>query len=87
VGPRRTAERFSFEREAPKALTFGFHGVFNMIALFGADDFWQVYRTLDDRSTTLVDYRLLMRQFGRGSSAARRKIRLTGDWLTALIGR
>jgi hypothetical protein len=84
---RETAERFSFEREAPEGRTFGFHGVFNMIALFGADHFWQVYRTLDDRKTVFIDYQLLMKQLGRGSSPTRRRIRLTVDRLAALIRR
>ena len=73
------AARFAFERSAPPGRTFGFHGVFNMIPLLGADRFWQIYESLDDRSTVFHDYRLLMRQVASGKCAARRRLELTVD--------
>ena len=74
-----TAARFAFERSAPARPTFGFHGVFNMIPLLGADCFWRIYRGLDDPSTVFHDYRLLMRQLGSGKGAARRRLELSAD--------
>ena len=82
---RATAERFSFERSTPPGPTFGFHGVFNMIPILGADRFWQLYRALDDRSTAAVDYRLLMAQLGAGTDATRRRLQLTRDRVGALF--
>lgn len=74
-----SAARFAFERSAPPGPTFGFHGVFNMIPLLGADRFWRAYEGLDDRSTVFHDYRLLMRQLGTGESAAKRRLKLSLD--------
>ena len=87
---RRTAERFAFERGAVAGPTLGFHGVFNMIPLLGAERFWNLYRGLDERSTAFVDYRLLMRQLGvRGGGGASwlRRLRFTTDRIAALAGR
>jgi hypothetical protein len=84
---RATAERFAFERTKPPGSTFGFHGIFNMIPVLGADRFWELYNSLDDRSTALVDYRLLMKQLGSGRNALRRRMRLTGDVLQLLLRR
>ena len=84
---RTTAERFSFEREAPREPTFGFHGVFNMIPLLGVERFWGIYPELDDKSAALTDYRLLMRQIGNGKSPARRRYLLTKDRLSASLRR
>jgi hypothetical protein len=84
---RVVADRFAFERAAPVARTFGFHGVFNIIPALGADRFWQVYRSLDDRSTAWLDYALLMRQLGSGHQATWRRMRLSLDRLKALAGR
>lgn len=81
-----TAERFAFERAEPRA-SFGFHGVFNMIDVLGADRFWDLYRTLDDPSTAFVDYRTLFRQLGQGRDALARRARLTLDRLRSLFGR
>jgi hypothetical protein len=84
---RATAERFSFEREARREPTFGFHGVFNMIQLLGVERFWELYSGLDDKSAALTDYRLLMRQIGNGTSRARRRYQLTKDRLSASLRR
>lgn len=81
---RATAARFSFEREAPAGPTFGFHGIFNMIPVLGADRFWEMYRQLDDRSSAFVDYGLLIRQLGDGGAATLRRVQLTKDKISAL---
>jgi len=81
------AAQFAFERSAPPGPTFGFHGVFNMIPLFGADRFWQTYDSLDDRSTVFHDFRLLMRQLGSGKSAAKRRLELSLDLVRSRLRR
>jgi len=78
---RKTAERFAFERTVPAGATFGFHGIFNMIPVLGAEHFWQIYRKLDDRSTVFVDYRLLMKQLGSSGIATARRAWLSLDLL------
>lgn len=84
---RAVAERFAFERTERPGLTFGFHGIFNMIPVLGADRFWELYKSLDDRKTALVDYRLLMKQLGSGRNVLRRRTRLTRDVLQLLVQR
>jgi hypothetical protein len=84
---RPLAERFSFERSKPANPTFGFHGIFNMIPVLGPDVFWDAYRTLDDRKTAAVDFGLLFRQLGSGAKAARRRLKLTIDYLVIAAGR
>ena len=83
---RQTAAQFAFERAKTFGPTFGFHGIFNMIPALGPERFWELYSTLDDRSTAFVDYRLLMRQLGVGRSAAARRARLTADRMLNLLG-
>jgi len=80
------AQRFSVERTGLGQPSFGFHGIFNMIPLLGADRFWRTYRTLDDPSTAFVDYGPLMRQLGSGTHALKRQGRLTLDYLKSLFG-
>jgi hypothetical protein len=84
---RPAAERFAFERTGPGNCTFGFHGVFNMVSVLGPDRFWEIYRTLDDKRTTLVDYRRIMCQLGNGRAAMRRRTRLTFDRIGASFSR
>lgn len=84
---RAMAERFSVERSSPATGSFGFHGVFNMIAELGADRFWEIYSTLDDRSTAFVDYALLMGQLKAGRTPWRRRLRLTRDLIEQRVRR
>ncbi|WP_223276217.1 DUF5672 family protein [Sphingomonas daechungensis] len=81
---RSLAERFSFERGDPVGPTFGFHGIFNLIPVLGADGFWDLYRKLDDRKTAAVDFGLLFHQLANGSNAIRRRLKLTIDYLAAI---
>jgi hypothetical protein len=83
---RATAARFSFERSKECAETFGFHGVFNMVSILGPDEFWEIYRSLDDRSTVFTDYRLIMRQLGSRSGELKKQARLTVDRLRHSLG-
>jgi hypothetical protein len=81
---RATADRFSFERSAPSAPTFGFHGVFNMASVVGEEKFWAVYRTLDDRNTVATDLPLILRQI-RGRNRFTRRVRLISDRVQDLL--
>jgi hypothetical protein len=78
---RALAEQFSFERTAPRGPTFGFHGIFNLFGALGPAGFWEIYRSLDDRSTIAADYWRLMQQLGQGDGAWSRRARLTLDRL------
>lgn len=80
-----TAENFAFERSWSGKSTFGFHGIFNMIPVLGADRFWKSYRSLDDPSTAWVDFRTLLHQVGTGRRALRRRARLGLDRLRSLF--
>jgi hypothetical protein len=82
---RTVAEHFAFERNVPANKTFGFHGIFNMIQAVGADRFWEIYSSLDDRRTAFVDYWLLMRQLGQSRLAIARQTRLTLDRMASLL--
>jgi len=52
---RETASRFAFERGETRKSAFGFHGIFNLVPVLGADRFWQHRRIhpLDDAQTGL----------------------------------
>lgn len=84
---RAVAARFAYERVAPRAPTFGFHGIFNMAEALGPERFWSLYRTLDDPRSAFVDYWLLLRQLGEGRQPTRRRMRLTLDRLAGLLRR
>jgi len=73
------AAHFSFERQRSRSATFGFHGVFNMIPLLGAADFWQMYRSLDDRRTVWIDYWLILGQLAGSVSGWLRMARMSLD--------
>ena len=81
------AERFAFERTVPSAPTFGFHGIFNLILVLGRDQFWALYRLLDDRGTMRADYGLMLRQLGVGPTAFARQLRLTTDLIRLTLRR
>jgi hypothetical protein len=84
---RDIAEQFAFERAAPSGPTFGFHGAFNMLEILGRERFWALYDTLDERSSALTDYRLLLGESGRGSSGLGRRARVIFDRAKQLIRR
>jgi hypothetical protein len=74
-----TAADFAYERSRLTSQTFGFHGAFNMIPIMGADAFWRIYLSLDQRESLFTDYDLIFRQLGRSPSAWKRQLRLTVD--------
>lgn len=83
--PAELAERFSYERTAPKEPSFGFHGVFNMIPALGADRFWKIYNLLDERTAADYDYVLLMRQLGGQPDSLSRRLTLSRRRLASLL--
>jgi hypothetical protein len=87
---RHVAQAFAFERTGPSP-SFGFHGVFNMIPLFGVERFAAVYRGLDDRRTIFHDWKLLTRQLVARAGGLRLALRLACNRLragfTGLVGR
>jgi hypothetical protein len=50
-----------------------------MIPIMGADAFWRIYLSLDQRESLFTDYDLIFRQLGRSPSAWKRQLRLTVD--------
>jgi hypothetical protein len=58
-----------------------------MIPLLGVERFWSIYEELDDPSTAIHDYGLLMRQLGSRRGAARRRFELTMDFVRSRIGK
>jgi hypothetical protein len=84
---RQTAERFAFERTKPRTSTFGFHGAFNLVPLFGTGGFRETYLSLDDRTTIFRDLRLLLKQLARDRVGNRLRGRLVFDWIRWLASR
>jgi hypothetical protein len=82
---RAIAERFSYERTAPCGSTFGFHGIFNMVPEVGVEEFWATYMSLDDRSTAITDFELIIGQLGAGSASFRRRLRFALDALKRAV--
>lgn len=78
---RSTAERFAFERSKTETSTFGFHGAFNLVPLFGTAQFRQTYLSLDDRTTIFRDLGLLLKQFTRDRAGNALRVRLLFDWI------
>jgi hypothetical protein len=76
---RIMADRFSSERAGDPAASFGFHGVWHMARLFGVRDFWDLYRTLDDRSTIRHDFGTVLNQLWPGKGGAGRALKLLAD--------
>jgi hypothetical protein len=77
--PRAVADRFSAERAGDPSTSFGYHGVWHMPHLFGVQAFWQIYGTLDERSTIRHDFSALLKQLVRGRGGYGRAIQLIVD--------
>lgn len=81
--PTALADQFSAERTGDPANTFGYHGVFLMPHVLGANGFWQVYTALSDRATLWVDFAILFRAVLRGTGGIQRALVLLRDRLWA----
>lgn len=79
--PPALADTFAVERAGNLADSFGYHGVFNMPRALGADNFWQVYRELDDRKTLWRDFWTLAKDIRHGSDGFSRIGRMILDRL------
>ncbi len=82
---RAIASHFSFERDHEVARTFGFHGVFNLPEAVGIDDFWSIYRLLDDKSTIHTDFWPLLRALASGANGLSRAGRLAVDQIRGFV--
>lgn len=74
--PRHLADRFSAERAGDPQHSFGYHGVWHMPRLLGVDRFWEIYRTLDGRSTIRHDFAAVLKQVAQGKGGAGRALQL-----------
>lgn len=79
--PRALADAFSAERASSPDVTFGFHGVWHMPRVMGADHFWDTYCGLEDRSTVFHDQAAIMRQLARQPHGLRRCMKMGWDGL------
>lgn len=77
--PREIADMFAAERTGDVRYSFGFHGAFNMPAAIGTDAFWEIYRTLDDRSTIWHDFGSFLEEVRHGPRPIERSVRMLLD--------
>ncbi len=76
---RAMANRFSSERAGDPAASFGYHGVWHMPRILGEGNFWDLYSTLDDRSTIRHDFGTVLKQLWNGKGGAGRTLQLLAD--------
>lgn len=79
--PVALADAFSAERAGDPAQSFGYHGVFLMPRVLGADGFWDIYEELDDRGTLRRDFRPILWRVRQGRHGTRRALRMVIDRL------
>ena len=79
------ADMFSAEREGSIQSSFGFHGVWHMPDVLGTDDFWNVYKSLNDRSTIWHDLFRLAASLSLNAQGLLRAARLIADQLRDTI--
>jgi hypothetical protein len=81
---RELADCFSTERASSLKTAFGFHGVWHMPDLIGADRFWEIYSRLEDRHSIYHDGTAIMRQLAKQPHGLRRCLKMGWDWLWQL---
>lgn len=79
--PKPLADRFSAERCGKPASSFGYHGVWNMPEALGVERFWEIYRSLDDRTTIKHDLGPLLAQVSQGRRGLSRSFGMMADRL------
>lgn len=84
--PRALADHFSAERAGDPRNSFGYHGVWHMPRVLGREQFWRIYRDLDERSTVRHDFGALLQELLRGRGGATRALGLISDRLRDTIG-
>ena len=85
--PRALADRFSAERAGDVAASFGYHGVWHMPRAIGVAAFWDIYCTLDDRSTVRHDFGVLWRALGQVDHFGCRRFRMIWDYIKDAVPR
>tara|TARA_B100001057_G_scaffold449905_1_gene491517 strand:- start:526 stop:1341 length:816 start_codon:yes stop_codon:yes gene_type:complete len=74
--PASLADDFAAERAGSPAKSFGYHGVFLMPKVLGADRFWRIYRTLDARSSMWRDLGTIIKALRSGDNLTLRSLEL-----------
>lgn len=77
--PRTIADGFSAERAGNPLASFGYHGVWHMPRVLGPEQFWRIYRTLDERTSIGHDFLPVLKQVAQGKGGAARALRLLVD--------
>ncbi|MBV7266323.1 DUF5672 family protein [Erythrobacter ani] len=83
--PVELADKFAAERASDPSRTFGYHGVFLMPKVLGAEGFWEVYLSLDERGSLKPDFGTLRRAVQHGEHGGRRSLRMVGDRLADMV--
>jgi hypothetical protein len=83
---RELADLFAAERTGDPRASFGYHGVWNMPRALGLEEFWQIYRQLDERGTLKRDFAGLLRDVRRGPQGGWRFVRMLFDRVTRSAG-
>lgn len=78
---RELADCFSAERASSLETAFGFHGVWHMPHLIGAERFWEIYRGLEDRHSVYHDSAAIMLQLAGTPRGLRRCLQMGWDGL------
>lgn len=73
------ADSFSTERKGSIESSFGFHGVWHMPNVIGRDQFWNIYSTLNDRSTIRHDLFKLAASLSQSTQGLKRAAQLIVD--------
>lgn len=81
--PLALADTFSAERRGNVASSFGYHGIWHMPRLFGREEFWRIYASLDERRSARHDFRSLLWQLSGGRGGLGRALCLIRDQLRA----
>lgn len=79
--PADLADLFATERTGNLRSSFGYHGVWNMPRAIGGEAFWEVYRTLDERSAVWVDFTSVLKDVAVGRGATGHILRIMFDRL------
>jgi hypothetical protein len=72
--PREVADRFSAERASAPDKAFGFHGAWHMPRILGADLFWEVYQSLENRTPVYHDLGNIMSQVAKHPHGLKRSL-------------
>lgn len=83
--PAAIADAFSTERAGDIKESFGFHGVWHLPRILGAEEFFEVYLALDERRSLAPDFFLLLKQLVGGGGGLARAAKLIWDRLFGVI--